>query len=61
MTRANPMHLRDVAMNAIGAFANQDVNATYLREPSKHTPRCDAHVAVFTIDGKHFQIIVMEI
>lgn len=57
--KANPMHLRDVAMNQIGKWIGKDIHASYdMWDYQREFPE---HLCYFTVNGKDFCLTVREI
>lgn len=57
--KANPMHLRDVAMNQIGEWTGVDLDAHYYGHTDPHINK--VHSCVFLIKGKRYLLEVKEL
>ncbi len=57
--KANPKHLRDVAMNGIGEWAGVDVEARYFGHPDTFINK--THSCMFLLNGKRYLLEVKEL
>lgn len=58
---ANAMHLRDVAMNGLGAWVGEDLQAYYTVVGDARRAETPVHFCEFVVNGRVFQMTVQEI